>query len=120
MHGAGESDSIAGLLGVVELTPAGHMTIERDGLLVIGALMLRDGRVFILPRLGVTHEHFRSLRTEAEHAVLNGPGPDWNHRDGVWITGVRAHSSGGSAARAACSSSAGSGPSLARRFQARS
>lgn len=117
MHEAGASDHrLADVIGVVERRPVGRLSIAPDGLLEIGALVARGGRVHIVPRCGVSDTHLSILHVEAELAAVHGVGGNWLRVGGSCVTVVRVQSS--SESIRACASSGVGRASLAWRFQA--
>lgn len=121
MRDTGESDHrVADVIGIVERHPVGRLAIAPDGLLEIGALVTHAGRVYMIPRIGVSDAHLSMLRGEAEEAAMHGPDARWSYRGDRRVIGVRDQSMSSRESITACSSAALSGASFARRFQARS
>lgn len=121
VHDTGESgiQQIADVLGVVERAPVGRLSIAPDGLLEIGALVLRNGRVYMVPRHGVSDEHLSVLIMEAQNAAIVGPDFHWRRCGVSWTTAVTVQSTSFSESRTACSSVGASGRRMARLPQAR-
>lgn len=120
MHDTGESDrQLSAVIGVVERPPVGRVSIAPDGLLEIGALVLRGGLVYMVPRHGVSDGHLSVLIREAQNAAIVGPGLRWRRCGESWTTAVTVQSTSFSESRTACSSAGASGRRMARLPQAR-
>lgn len=121
MHDTGESDDrLADAIGIVERAPVGRLAIAPDGLLELGALVLRGGRVYIVPRAGVSDVQLGILRSEAGRAAVIGADQHWRRCGRAWVTCVVQSSTSSRESRTACSSAGASGRSFARLPHARS
>lgn len=119
MHNTGPfGHQLADVLGVVERPPVGRISVAPDGLLEIGALVLRGGLVYMVPRCGISGEHLSILVDEAQWAALHGGNCGWLCLPDSAVTLVRVQASSSSESRTACASSSVGRVSLARRFQA--
>lgn len=120
MHDTGESDyRVADVLGIVERSPVGPLVIAPDGLLEIGALVARAGRVYMIPHIGVSDAHLAILRGEAECAAVDETVHDWQPAGGgLTVTYIYIQSSSSNVSASDTARSTAGARDTAWRFQA--